>query len=172
RERGVVARLPGGGCPACDDAGQANHPLHHEEEGMATERLSMRAIREILRQRWALGCPHGAVAASVGRSVGAIHATEQRARTDGLDWPQGAAMTEAAWGAALYGGPASAGPARERPVPNCAYLHTERRRPGVTLQLLHLEYLGRHPNGYRYTQFCEYYRQWLRRHRLSMRQVH
>jgi transposase len=139
---------------------------------MATERLSMRAIREILRQRWALGCPHRAVAASVGRSVGAIHATEQRARAAGLDWPQVAAMTEAALDAALYRRPASAGPGRERPMPDCASLHTERRRPGVTLQLLHLEYLERHPDGYRYTQFCEVYRQWLRRHRLSMRQVH
>src|SRR5207237_10893467 len=28
------------------------------------------------------------------------------------------------------------------------------------------------PNGYRYTQFCEQYRAWLKKHRLSMRQVH
>ena len=46
---------------------------------MATERLSMRLMREILRQRWALARPVRAVAVSVGRSVGAIHATERRA---------------------------------------------------------------------------------------------
>ncbi len=28
-----------------------------------------------------------------------------------------------------------------------------------------------HPDGYRYTQFCEVYREWLKKHRLSMRQV-
>src|SRR5207247_1792263 len=50
--------------------------------------------------------------------------------------------------------------------------HTERRKPGVTLELLHLEYLERHPDGYRYTQFCDIYRHWLRRRRLTMRQVH
>jgi hypothetical protein len=29
----------------------------------------------------------------------------------------------------------------------------------VTLQLLHLEYLERHPDGYRYTKFCGVYQQ-------------
>ena len=34
------------------------------------------------------------------------------------------------------------------------------------------EYVQVHPDGYRYTQFCEIYRQWARRLRPSMRQVH
>jgi transposase len=42
----------------------------------------------------------------------------------------------------------------------------------VTLELLHVEYLEQNPEGYGYTQFCEYYRRWVKRHRLSMRQVH
>ena len=29
-----------------------------------------------------------------------------------------------------------------------------------------------HPNGYKYTQFCDRYRRWLKKRRLSMRQVH
>ena len=57
-------------------------------------------------------------------------------------------------------------------MPDCAWIDTERRRAGVTLELLHLEYLEQQPDGYRYTQFCEIYRQWLSRQRLSMRQVH
>src|SRR5690606_23377453 len=56
--------------------------------------------------------------------------------------------------------------------PDFAAVHREHKRPGVTLALLHLEYLEQHPNGYRYTQFCEHYRRWLDRRRLSMRQVH
>jgi transposase len=48
----------------------------------------------------------------------------------------------------------------------------QRRRPGITLELLHLEYLERHPDGYRHTRFCDLYRRWLARRRLSMRQVH
>jgi transposase len=57
-------------------------------------------------------------------------------------------------------------------VPDCAWIDLERRKPGVTLELLHLEYLERHPEGYRYTQFCEFYRVWRKKRRLSLRQVH
>jgi hypothetical protein len=42
----------------------------------------------------------------------------------------------------------------------------------VTLELLHLEYLEHHPNGYRCTEFCEFYRRWLKHRGLSMRQLH
>jgi transposase len=70
----------------------------------------------------------------------------------------------------LYG-PTIAGPA-PRPRPDPAWMHTELRRTGVTLELLHLEYLQQHPDGYRYSAFCRHYREWLGRQRLSMRQVH
>jgi transposase len=59
-----------------------------------------------------------------------------------------------------------------RPSPDPSALHVELRRPGVTLQLLHLEYLERHADGYRYTKFCDVYREWLERRAPTMRQVH
>jgi hypothetical protein len=46
--------------------------------------------------------------------------------------------------------------AAAKPTPDCAWIHRERRRVGVTLQLLHLEYLERQSDGYRYSQFCEH----------------
>ena len=55
---------------------------------------------------------------------------------------------------------------------DCAYIHRELKRDGVTLQLLWEEHLQVHPSGYRYTQFCEFYRQWFKRLRPSMRQIH
>jgi hypothetical protein len=39
-------------------------------------------------------------------------------------------------------------------------------------ELLHLEYLEKEPKGYRYTQFCEHYRAWLKKRGLTMRQEH
>jgi transposase len=42
----------------------------------------------------------------------------------------------------------------------------------VTLELLHLEYLEKHPDGYRYSRFCGLYAEWATRHRLSMKQPH
>jgi transposase len=131
----------------------------------------MRTIREILRQKWQLGRSNRAVARSVGLSVGAIGGTLHRARAAGLDtWAAVEAVPDDVLEARLYH--RSHGPARARPQPDCATIHTERRQPGVTLQLLHLEYLERHPDGYQYTQYCEVYRQWLRRRGLTMRQVH
>jgi len=137
---------------------------------MATERLSMRQTREILRQKWSLGRTHREVAQSLGISSGAVGTTVLRARAAGLAWSQVESLSDEALQARVYGPPTP--PTRHRPVPDCAALHAERRKPGVTLELLHLEYLEQHPDGYRYTQFCEVYRRWLQRRGLSMRQVH
>lgn len=137
---------------------------------MATARLSMRYTREILRQKWLLGRSHRAIAQSLGVSVGTVGTTVLRARATGLDWPQVHALAEPDLEAHLYGAPVA--PGATRPLPDWAALHLELRKPGVTLQLLHLEYLDQSPTGYRYTQFCELYRRWLARHHLTMRQVH
>jgi transposase len=140
---------------------------------MATERLSMRQIREILRQKWVLGRSHRQVAESLRIGLGTISVVLEKARQAGLDWPTVQALTEEALEARLYTRPRAAVPeSTPRPWPDCAYIHRERRKPGVTLELLHLEYLEHHPDGYRYTQYCEIYRRWLKHRGLSMRQVH
>jgi transposase len=138
---------------------------------MAAERLSMRQLKEVLRQKWVLGRSHRQIATSVGISAGSVGGALCRATAAGLDWKQVEALDEATLEARLYGPPeGTAG--TNRPLPDPAYIHAERSRPGVTLELLHLEYLEKHPDGYRYTQFCEVYRRWCKRRRLSMRQVH
>src|SRR6266571_736171 len=97
---------------------------------MATERLSMRQTREILRQKWSLGRTHRAVAQSLRISSGAVGATVLRARAAGLDWAQVDALSEEALQARVYGPPTP--PTHHRAVPDGAYLHAERRKPGVT----------------------------------------
>ncbi len=136
---------------------------------MATERLSMRKTREILRQKWVLGRSHREVARSLGLSAGAVGAAVARASAAGMDWPAVEVLGEEALEQRLYR-VAAGRPARA--LPDWAYVHAERRRPGVTLELLHHEYLERQPDGYRYTQFCDYYRDWLKRRGVTMRQVH
>jgi transposase len=137
---------------------------------MAGQRLFMRQIREILRQKWALGRSHREVARSLGLSVGAVSTTQKRAREAGLDWAAVETLSEPELERRLYR--MAEGDDACRPLPDFAWLHTERQRVGVTLELLHLEYLEQHPDGYRYTQFCEYYRRWCQKQRLSMRQPH
>jgi len=121
---------------------------------MATKRLSMRQTREILRQKFLLGRSHRDIARSLGISVGAVGMAASRARVAGLDWPQVETVADDVLDARLYR--RAPLPTGERPVPDCPYLHIELRKPGVTLQLLHEEYLQQHPaTGYRYTHIWE-----------------
>jgi transposase len=130
----------------------------------------MRHIREILRLKWGLKRSHRETARSLGISPGAVASVLSRATTLGLTEEAVAALTDDALEQRLYG-PKISGHV-PRPLPDPAWIHTELRRAGVTLELLHLEYLQQHPDGYRYSAFCRHYREWLGRQRLSMRQVH
>lgn len=141
------------------------------EDGMAAARLAMRKTREILRQKWLLELSHRRVARNLDVSLGMVSETLARAQISGLaSWSAIELLDEVALEARLYGVDA-AGPG-PRPLPDYSWVHTELRRAGVTLQLLHLEYLEGNLQGYRYTQFCEHYRRWLNRQKRSMRQVH
>jgi hypothetical protein len=101
---------------------------------MAAERLSMRQTRGILRQKWALGLSHRAVARSLGLGLGTISSVLARARATGLDWAQVQTLPDDGLERQLYGRPEVAGQ-RQRPAPDCAWIHAERRKPGVTLVL-------------------------------------
>jgi transposase len=131
--------------------------------------MSMRNSREIVRQKWLLGRAHRAIAESVGVSLGAVSVVLARASSSGLTWEAVEAIDDEELERRLY---PSAVAAAARPEPDCVWIHRERHRPSVTLELLHHEYLERHPNGLRYTTFCDRYRAWLGRRGLVMRQVH
>src|SRR5690242_11141708 len=108
---------------------------------MATERLSMRKTREILRQKWELKRSNREVALSVGSSPSTVSETVSRADAAALDWPAVQRLGDEELEQRLYR--RSPAPTSERAQPDCAYLDTERHKPGVTLELLHLEYLER-----------------------------
>ena len=143
---------------------------------MATERLEMHQAKEILRQKLELGRTHRQVAASLQISAGTVGAVVSRASRAGLaTWAEVAALDEQELEARLYEeGKAkrTSAASAERPVPDWAEMHLELRRPGVTLTLLHLEYLEKHPEGFRYTAWCARYSAWLERQTPRMRQVH
>jgi transposase len=124
----------------------------------------MRHTREILRQKWLLKRPHRSVCASTGVSVVLRRAAEAK-----LTWEAVQALDDAELEARMYPSVATAG---ARAEPDCVWIHRKRHRAGVTLELLHHEYLEKHPDGLRYTTFCDRYRAWLGRRGLVMRQVH
>ena len=53
---------------------------------MATERMTMRKIREVLRLRWQLGLTVREAARSLGVSLGVVSKMGARATTAGLTW--------------------------------------------------------------------------------------
>ncbi len=73
-----------------------------------------------------------------------------------MTWPDLAPLSEEELELLLYGPPKL--PVSLLPLPDWALVDAERRRPGVTLLLLHEEYKQSHPNGLSYSQFCEQYR--------------
>lgn len=137
---------------------------------MATKRLSMRNTKEILRLKWVLNLSHRDVATSVGVSVGTVTNVVGRAAEKGLSWSEVETMNETTLGRRLYGLPSPFQP--KRPLPSPSHIHEELHKVGVTLQLLHVEYLEGYPDGYKYTQFCNHYRKWLKKRGVSMRQIH
>lgn len=137
---------------------------------MAGKRLTMRNIREILRLRW--GLKHGVreTSRALGLSTGVIDKATYRAGKAGLSWQDAEALSEGELEERLYGRPAAQVSGRAEPDPK--WLHQELKKVGVTLELLHLEYLQEHPEGYKYTAFCERYRRWRKARALVLRQEH
>lgn len=138
---------------------------------MPRPRLAMRKVRDILR----LAIGQGLSLREVGRSLGIPFTTAgdhlRRAQAAGLGWPLPEDMDDAALEAALFA-KEPAPPTDTRPVPDWHWVHSEHRRPHVTLQLLWLEYREANPDGYSYSQFCHHYRAYTRTLDLVMRQEH
>ena len=139
---------------------------------MPTKRLPMRLLREILRLRHAGGLSQRQIARSLSIALGTVCECLGRAAAAGLSWPLPADFDETHLAALVSPQRGVEGPAAQRARPDLARIHTELRRPGVTLQLLWVEYLRDHPDGYRYTQFCEHYRRYARTLSPPMRHVH
>ena len=100
---------------------------------MPARRLLMRKIREVLRLRHELGLSHQAVARASAVGVGTVNRYLRRAAEDGLGWPLPTELDDAALEARLF---PRAAPVHDRVRPDCAHIHRELKRDGVTLQLL------------------------------------
>lgn len=136
---------------------------------MARERLSMRKIKEVLRLK-SLGLTSREIAKSVSVARSTIAEYLRRAAEAGIVWPLPDGLDDAALERLLFKFKQT--PAAGGPIPDLRYIHTELKKPGVTLSLLWEEYLADNPDGYRYTQFCHHYRQFRGKLNLCMRQVH
>lgn len=137
---------------------------------MAMLRLHMNEIREILRLRFDAKRSHREIAISVDCGRTSVGDCLRRFTVCGLTWPLPVGTTDESLESCLYPAPIDHGHSRHRP--NWQYIHSELKKKSVTKMLLWHEYKGTHPDGYQYTQFCIYYREWTKSADLVFRNEH
>ena len=144
---------------------------------MPTPRINMRKLKDILRLKLLCGQSHQQIATALGVAKGSVAKYCTLAGAAGLDWPAIDAMSEADLERRLFDSSKACTFAR----PDYARMHQELRRKGVTLMLLWQEYSAQVGDEHdessprkalRYSQFSENYRQFAKRLKRSMRQVH
>lgn len=131
----------------------------------------MRKIKDVLRLKLDAKLSHEQIAASLGLSKGVVTKYVGLAAAAGLTWPDIQSCDDATLERRLLVAP-------ERPrtqvQPDYGRVHHELRKKGMTLMLLWEEYQAEHADRhtYRYSQYCEKYRQFAKRLKRSMRQIH
>jgi len=141
---------------------------------MANRRLPVRKTKEILRLKYACGLSAREIARSCNVARSTVADYLRRAMAAGVNWPEVADLTEAQLEQRLF--PTEHLPSSvHRPPPDCEHIYNQLRcyrNINLTLTQLWLEYKAEHPDGYQYTQFCEYYRRWRGKLDYCMRQEH
>lgn len=130
---------------------------------------SMVDYREIIRLN-SLDYSQRQIAASVHSSRDTIRDVLNLSKEKGLLWPLDDDLTNDELRRFLYPYRASES---SRKSPDCSYIHKELAKPGVTLTLLWSEYCevckSENLIPYQYTQFCDYYRSYVRKTKATMR---
>ena len=139
---------------------------------MPEEALSMRKIREVLRLS-ALGLAQHQIARSCSIVQSTVHKYLKLAEAAQIGWPLPENLTDRQLDQLLFG---------KRPTPPSRRSHLAPDFPAIrkelevhkdlTLELVWREYRQAQPEGYRYSRFCELYREWCGAQKLTLRQQH
>jgi transposase len=142
------------------------------DEQMPTSRTKMRHMREVMRmyREGCLAVREIARLADVARST--ARDMISRFERSGLSWPVPLEISDAELERRLYEAAGVKPGRRKLPEPDLAVVARELKRKQVTLQVLWDEYITEHPDGYRYSRFCDLFRGSEGRLPLLMRQSH
>ena len=131
----------------------------------------MRHVREVLRLGSA-GISKHEIARRMGLAPSTVRETLKRFEAAGLVWPLPDDVTDGDLEARLYQNAGTKQGHRRQVEPDWAVIHRELKRKHVTLSILWDEYIEQHPDGYRYSRFCDLYRSWAGKLSVTMRQPH
>jgi len=132
----------------------------------------MRQVRELMRLHREAGLGVRETARRAGIAESTMRDMVKRFDLAGLTWPLATELGTAELEAKLYGAAGVKAGRRRLPAPDWASVHRELKRKHVTLQTLWEEYIEAHPDGYRYSRYCDLYRGWEGRLPVTMRQTH
>jgi transposase len=132
----------------------------------------MRKIKDVLRLH-AKGLSQRQIANSCSVSQATVSDYLKAAEEAGLKWPEIADWGEDRVLQTLALPRAKPGGQKQLPEPDYAAIrHELQTNKYVTLQLLWEEYREKHPDGYRYSRFCDLFRAWLRAQECVLRHPH
>jgi transposase len=129
---------------------------------MTQERLTMRKIKEILRLKHEAGLSNRAIAGACKISNSTVGEYLRRAEAAGIGWPLGELSEDEIYQKMF--GEQTPMPEKAKPLPDWEEVRKELRKKGVTLHLIWIEYIEKYPDGYKHSQFEEYYRRWKKDH--------
>jgi len=132
----------------------------------------MRKIKEVLRLK-SLGLHQHQIARSCAIGQSTVHHYLKRAAAAGISWPLAEQIDEGELERRLF--PRPLAPIERTSLPPLDFVSLRRElttHKHVTLQLLWEEYRQVHPAGYRYSWFCQLYRDWLGKQDIVLRQQH
>ena len=138
---------------------------------MPAGRVCMRQVREIVRLGYA-GVSKHQIALRTGVVPSTVRETLKRFAAAGLDWPLGDEVTDTVLEGRMYRNAGKKQGHRQYGEPDWAWVHRELKRKHVTLTILWDEYIAQHPDGYRYSRWCDLYRGWEGKLSVTMRQSH
>lgn len=131
----------------------------------------MRHVRVCVRLKNA-GMSTREIARRVGVASSTVRLTLRRCEVAGIAWPLDAGLTDAVLEQRLFANAGIKPGHRRHAEPDWVGMHREMRRKHVTLSILWEEYIAANPGGYRYSRFCDLYREWEARLPVTMRQTH
>ena len=137
---------------------------------MPQTRLSMRKLKEILRLS-SLGLKQQQIARSCRIAQSTVHGYLKAAAAAGVSWPLPSDWDDRRLEAVICGTARPTKTWRKTDLPDFATIRQElQTHHNLTLQLVWEEYREQHPDGYRYSRFCQLYREWEKRLDVVLRQ--
>jgi hypothetical protein len=135
---------------------------------MLRKKTEMRKVKDILRFKFEVGLSNRDIGKCLNLGPATVSEVLTRFKSSDLSWPLPDSFSDHQLEGKLYTIVAAK---RSKRLPDFTKMREELKCKGMTKLLLWQEYCeDDSATAYGYTQYCEYYQQWLKKQKRSMRQ--